>query len=220
VSEIAREIASQPACWREAVHRAARLRDRLPSAGARALVVGCGTSLYMAQAFAALRESSGQGETDAFAASEAPVDRGYDVVVAISRSGTTTEVARYLADVGGPRRVAVVGVTGTPVAEAADDVVDLGFADERSVVQTRFATSALALLRAHLGHDLAPVIAEAARAIDAGLPVESAGHSHYVFLGRGWTVGLANEAALKLREARRRGPRRTRPWSSGTGRSA
>jgi hypothetical protein len=35
---------------------------------------------------------------------------------------------------------------GTPVADAADAVIALPFADERSVVQTRFATSALTLL--------------------------------------------------------------------------
>jgi fructoselysine-6-P-deglycase FrlB-like protein len=97
--------------------------------------------------------------------------------------------------------VALVGVTGAPVPDAADDVVNLGFADERSVVQTRFATTALALLRSHLGQDLGPAIAQAEVAIDAPLPIEPSAHSHYVSLGRGWTVGLANEAALKLREA-------------------
>jgi CRISPR-associated protein Cas5a/b/c len=200
VSEIAREIASQPACWREAAQRADP-DGALPAVGARALVVGCGTSLYMAQAYAALRESLGLGETDAFPASEVPTGRAYDAVVAISRSGTTTEVARFLAGLEGQRRVAIVGVLGTPVADQADEIVDLSFADERSVVQTRFATSALALLRAHLGQDLDPIVAEAERAVDAALPVEPSEHSHYVFLGGGWSVGIANEAALKLREA-------------------
>jgi fructoselysine-6-P-deglycase FrlB-like protein len=201
VSEIAREIASQPGCWREAVRMGVRLRQVLPAVGARVLVIGCGTSLFMAQAYAALREALGLGETDAFPASEAPRDRRYDVLVAISRSGTTTEVARFLADARDVRRVALVGVTGAPVPDAADDVVNLGFADERSVVQTRFATTALALLRSHLGQDLGPAIAQAEVAIDAPLPIEPSAHSHYVSLGRGWTVGLANEAALKLREA-------------------
>lgn len=164
-------------------------------------MVGCGTSFYIAQAYAALRESLGLGETDAFPASEAPRARTYDVVVAISRSGTTTEVARFLAEVALSRSVAIVGVPGTPVADEADDVVDLAFADERSVVQTRFATSALALLRAHLGQDLGPVAEDAERALLDGLPIEPTEHPHYVSLGEGWSVGLANEAALKLREA-------------------
>jgi fructoselysine-6-P-deglycase FrlB-like protein len=201
VSEIAREIASQPACWREAVQVAARSAGELPASGGRACVVGCGTSLYMAQAFAALRERAGHGETDAFPASEAPLDRPYEAVVAISRSGTTTEVTRYLREVRAPRRIAIVGVPGSPVAEAAGDVVSLGFADERSVVQTRFATSVLALLRSHLGEDLGEVIAEAEGALDSPLPIDPSEHDHFVFLGVGWSVGLANEGALKLREA-------------------
>jgi fructoselysine-6-P-deglycase FrlB-like protein len=201
MSEIAREIASQPDRWRDAARRGAELEATLPPIGSRVAVAGCGTSLYIAQAYAALRESLEHGETDAFPASEAPRDRSYSNVVAISRSGTTTEVARYLSEVRGPRRLAIVGVGGTPVAEAADEVVTLAFADERSIVQTRFATSVLALLRVHLGQDIEPVIAQAERVLDAPLPIDPTDHDHYVFLGRGWSVGLANEAALKLREA-------------------
>jgi fructoselysine-6-P-deglycase FrlB-like protein len=155
----------------------------------------------MAQAYAALRESLGCGETDAFPASETPDGRGWSSVVAISRSGTTTEVAERLDTLSGMRRIAIVGVADTPVGERADDVIPLDFADERSVVQTRFATSALALLRARLGQDLEPVIAEAEDALERDLPVEASDHDHFVFLGTGWAVGLANEAALKLREA-------------------
>ena len=77
----------------------------------------------------------------------------------------------------------------------------LDFADETSVVQTRFATTALALLRAHLGEDLTDAIADAERALISPLPVDIERFDHFVFLGHGWSVGLANEAALKLREA-------------------
>lgn len=164
-------------------------------------VVGCGTSLYMAQAVAALRESLGHGETDAFAASEAPAGRPYDAVLAISRSGTTTEVVRHLREVRGPQRIAIVGVPDSPVTQAADTVIELGFADERSVVQTRFATSVLALARAWLGEDLEPVAARAEEVLADPLPIDPEEHDHYVFLGSGWSVGLANEGALKLREA-------------------
>jgi fructoselysine-6-P-deglycase FrlB-like protein len=87
------------------------------------------------------------------------------------------------------------------VADVADAAVSLAFADERSVVQTRFATATLALLRAHLGERLDDAIAQAERVLEGDLPVEAAAHDHYVFLGAGWSVGLANEAALKLREA-------------------
>lgn len=46
----------------------------------------------MAQSAAALRQDAGQGETDAFAASAFPRGRTYDRVVALTRSGITTEV--------------------------------------------------------------------------------------------------------------------------------
>ena len=201
MSEIEREIASQPERWREAAIRASEVAADLPSLGERVAVVGCGTSLFMAQAYAGLRESSGAGETDAFPASEAPTGRGYDAVVAISRSGTTTEVARLLETLPrSTRTVAICGVAGTPVASAAGRTIVLDRADERSVVQTRFATTTLALLRASLGEDLEVVIRDGEACLAAELPIEPSAFDHYVSLGRGWTVGLANEAALKLRE--------------------
>jgi glucosamine--fructose-6-phosphate aminotransferase (isomerizing) len=79
--------------------------------------------------------------------------------------------------------------------------VILDFADEEVVVQTRFATAVLALARSWLGDD----IERAASAVEASaalpLPVDPGRFSHFVFLGAGWTTGLAHEAALKLRES-------------------
>jgi fructoselysine-6-P-deglycase FrlB-like protein len=201
MSEIEREIDSQPERWREAAIRASQVAADLPRLGERVAAVGCGTSLFMAQAYAGLRESSGAGETDAFPASEAPTGRDYDAMIAISRSGTTTEVARLLEILPrSTRTVAICGVAGTPVASAAGRTIVLDRADERSVVQTRFATTTLALLRASLGEDLEAVIRDGEACLAAELPIEPSAFDHYVSLGRGWTVGLANEAALKLRE--------------------
>ena len=200
MSETEREIASQPASWREAADRAPSVSGVLPQPEERAAAVGCGTSLFISQAYAALREAAGAGESDAFAASEFPMARRYDRVVAISRSGTTTEVARLVGSLESPV-TAIGAVARTPVLEAADETIVLGWADERSVVQTRFATTALALLRASLGEDLAAAIADGERATSEPLPVDPSRFDHWVFLGHGWTVGLANEAALKMREA-------------------
>jgi fructoselysine-6-P-deglycase FrlB-like protein len=201
MSITAQEIGSQPRLWRQAAELAPALCGVLPRPGEAVCVIGCGTSLYMGQAWAALREARGHGRTDAFPASELPAGREYDVVVALSRSGTTTEVAHALARANGARTVAITAVGEAPVAEAAGDVVLLDFADEASVVQTRFATTALTLLRAHEGVDVAPAVADAERALELALPVEPGGADRWAFLGRGWTVGLAHEAALKLREA-------------------
>jgi len=197
-----REVASQPECWRRAAVVAAEQATVLPPAGARVAVVGCGTSFHVAQSHAAAREAAGAGETDAFPASEFPAGRPYDAVLAISRSGTTTEVVRLLERLDdGPRAVAVVADPDSPAAALAGAVVALPFADEASVVQTRFATSVLALLRAHLGEDVAPLAAQAEEALEAPLPARVEAFRHFVFLGTGPAAGLAGEAALKLREA-------------------
>ena len=93
-SYVREEIARQPDAWTRAVGLAPDLAGVLPRAGESVAVIGCGTSWFMAAAYAALREGAGPGPTDAFAASELPAGRTYDRVVAISRSGTTTEVVR------------------------------------------------------------------------------------------------------------------------------
>jgi fructoselysine-6-P-deglycase FrlB-like protein len=200
-AHMAAELASQPETWA----RAASLRDEqalLPAPGARIAVVGCGTSWFIAQSYAWLRESGGHGETDAFAASEAFVDRGYDAVVALTRSGTTTEVLDLVERLRGRvRTIGVIGDAASPLVGLVDEAVTMPFADERSVVQTRFATTALALFRASLGEDLDAAVADAERAVSADLDPGLVEAEQYSFLGRGWTVGLAHEAALKMREA-------------------
>jgi fructoselysine-6-P-deglycase FrlB-like protein len=210
-SRTAAEIVSQPDCWRRAAEEAAGFGAALPRRGERVAVSGCGTSWFMAQAYAGLREAAGQGETDAFAASEFPPARAesYDRIVVITRSGTTTEVLELLETLRHrTRTVALTADPRTPVMEAADHVAVLDHADEESVVQTRFATSALSFLRAGLEqHGEMPVrtVYEAAldaeSVVDAALPQEALDAEQWTFLGRGWTYGLAQEAALKMREA-------------------
>ncbi|MFD4539616.1 SIS domain-containing protein [Streptomyces bauhiniae] len=202
MSHVEDELSSQPECWERAAREAAPYRAALPVPGERVAVVGCGTSYFMAQAVAALREDVGQGETDAFAASEFPRGRSYDQVIALTRSGTTTEVLYLLAQLKGTARTtAITADPETPIRQAADDLVVLDYADERSVVQTRFATTALTLLRAHLGLHTPAAVTDARAALTVPLPEGIVERREFTFLGRGWTVGLANEAALKMREA-------------------
>lgn len=195
------ELNSQPQSWSTAVEMTAE-QALLPASGARVAVIGCGTSWFMAQAYATLRETAGHGQTDAFAASEAFIDRGYDAVVALTRSGTTTEVLELVERIKG--RIPTIGVIGdaaSPLVSLVDEAVLLPFADEQSVVQTRFATTALALFRASLGEDLTGAISDAAAVLTEPGDDELRDAEQYTFLGRGWTIGLAHEAALKLRES-------------------
>ena len=187
------EIASQPECWQNALSTAKECAALLPAPHARVAIIGCGTSLHIASAVAAAREAAGQGETDAFPASEMPVRRPYDMVVALSRSGTTTEILAALEPL--PASVPTLAITAdaaTPIANAVDELVVLDYADEASVVQTRFAT---------IGHEISAVIDQAADTLAEPVNPALVDRPHYVFLGRGWALGVAAEAALKVREA-------------------
>jgi CRISPR-associated protein Cas5a/b/c len=205
MSLIAEEIASQPACWHQAADLAAESVLALPYAGERVAALGCGTSWFIAQAYASRRAELhwALGVTDAFTPTELPIERPIDRTVIITRSGTTTEALRAIERMQREATFTTVitAVGDSPAADMAGHLIVLDFADERSIVQTRFATSALALLRAHLGEDLGGPIADAKRALDMPLPHDPGGFDHFVFLGAGWSVGIANEAALKLRES-------------------
>ena len=192
---VAAELASQPTMWRTAAKIQSSYEAVLPQKGERVAVVGCGTSWFIAMSYAVLREREGFGVTDAFAGSEYPTGRDYDRIVAISRSGTTTEIVELLNTLKPATTVLITAVSDAPAAELATHVVALPFADEKSVVQTRFATNALALLRAGLGHDIE---AETALSISIADLLDA---DQVSFVGLGAAVGLTFEAALKTREA-------------------
>jgi len=205
MSLIGEEIVSQPACWRQAAALASESVLALPYAGERVAVLGCGTSWFIAQAYASRRAELhwALGVTDAFTPTELPIERPVDRTVVITRSGTTTEVLRVIERMQREAifTTVITAVPDSPAAELAGHLITLDFADERSIVQTRFATSALALLRAHLGDDLTAAISDAERALAIPLPHDPGAFDHFVFLGAGWSVGIAHEAALKLRES-------------------
>ncbi len=203
------EIASQPAVWRKAAERGAdpATREALMAPGERVLAIGCGTSAHVALSYAVLREAAGLGATDSAFASELPGSaHDYDRVVAFTRSGTTTEVLDALTSLPSAwRRVAVTGVADSPVGELADDLVDLGFADETSIVQTRFPTATLVATRVGTGEldatALTALIAAGEDALAMALPTDLLDVDHLVYLGTGWALGVAHEAALKARES-------------------
>jgi len=200
MSNLVQELRTQPETWLRAAELAVTESEWFPASGERVALFGCGTSFHMAQAIAQLREQAGFGATDAFAASEMPHWRTYDAYVAISRSGTTTEVLNVLTELSGRRVLAVTVDAASPVGRASS-AIELGFADEASVVQTRFATTCVALWRAHLGHDMGNLAAQARQALAAPLPAGIIEARQVVFLGRHAGAAFASEAALKLCEA-------------------
>ena len=211
-SSLDSEVYSQPDCWSTAAEYAPRYASSLPAPGERVAVIGCGTSHYIARAYAFAREGAGHGDTDAWPGGEARLGRDYDRLLVICRSGTTTEILDALdqyKDRGGTAPATIVTATpGTPV-HSRGEAITLAEFDEASVVMTRFATGTLALLRAHLGEDIAPAIADA-RAVLAEDPEVSLAAvrkaEQISFVGMGLGAALAEEAALKLRES-------TRSWA-------
>lgn len=197
------EISTQPADWLRVVDVLPAATSALPRRGERVAVVGCGTSLFVGQAYAALREAAGHGLTDAWPASEHQLQRGYDRLLCITRSGTTTEILHVLKEYRDAMPVTVITADPNAAATGMAQPIVLGYVDERSVVQTRFATTTLALLRASLGHDIEPISKHARQILDLDDSTfgPAATADQITFLGRGWTIGLAHEAALKLREA-------------------
>ena len=168
-------------------------------------MLGCGTSYYIGESYARRRVAAGRGPTRAAIPSELDRVEDDDMVVLLSRSGTTGDllkVARQLRS--SHRTVAVTAGAGTALSEEVTRCISLDYADEASVMQTRFATTSLTLLRRSLDEDVEPLAAEGQRALDLPLPVsaeELRALRHVVFLGTRWTAALAQEAALKVREA-------------------
>ena len=201
-SHVIQEIATQPEMWRRAADVARTESGRLPAAGERVAIVGCGTSLFMAEAYAAAREQSGQGETDAFTPSEA-LSRRYDVVMLLTRSGTTTEVLDYARTLAGATRaVAITGTADSPIVELVQR--------RRAARLRRRALGGADTLRHHRSCAAAGpswrrrrprLPTPPQRRWTQPLPVDPTGVRQFVFLGHGLGVGVAREAALKLREA-------------------
>ena len=94
----------------------------------------------------------------------------------------------------------IIGEAGSPLGEILTSELDLPFADEQSVVQTRFATTVLTLLLGAYGWDVEASAQRAERYLTESLPDWAEDIKQFVFLGRGVGMALAQEAALKFRE--------------------
>jgi len=125
------EVASQPGMWRMAAERTAPELAAASTTVGPLAAIGCGTSWFVAQTIAPMRETAGYGPTE------------LHQLLAVRRAGRPAKE--------------VVAVAGTPVALAADALSVLGHADEMSVVQTRCATSVVAATRVALGEDVEPL---------------------------------------------------------------
>ncbi|WP_341209948.1 SIS domain-containing protein [uncultured Sphingomonas sp.] len=134
--------------------------------------------------------------------------------IAISQSGRSPDLLATVAaqKAAGARIVALVNDATSPLAEAADTVVPLMAGPEKSVAATKSyitALAALALLvaewsgdeRLHAAVDALPERLATAWALDWSEVVDLLVDANNLFvIGRGLGFGVAQEAALKLKE--------------------
>jgi len=222
-TQMAREIAEQPAAVRRTLAALEPLRDSLRelAAGRRVLFVARGSSDNAALYGRYLLETHA-GVSAALAAPSvathyrARLDLGDTLVVSVSQSGSTEEIVETQAWARGcgAATVAVTNVAGSPLAEQADLALVTQAGPELAVPATKTYLTQLVAM-AVLGSALAPVEA----GLDAVLPrvadeVERlvsvtptatvvdalAAAEHVVVSGRGLVMGTALEAALKLEE--------------------
>ena len=144
---------------------------------------------------------------------------GRAAVVGISQSGASPDVVGVLeaARGQGAPTIAITNEPASPLARAAEFLIDLGAGPERAVAATKTYTAeltAIAMLSAALGDDpaadreLAGLPAAIARALEAEAAAEAAAAGHAgvtgcVVLGRGFEYATAREWALKIKELAR-----------------
>jgi len=168
--------------------------------------LGCGSSYHVSTAAAAFYEQERHAPGQAiFPSDYSP--RANWTHVAISRSGTTTELVNAMKRVrkADGRCLLLLGDQHVPSEAYADAVLPLEFAAEQGVVQTRFVVAATYALRLLIGDPttnaalarLPERLEEALTTFDATPLLK---FDHVVFLGRGWRYGLARAAALNLQE--------------------
>jgi glutamine---fructose-6-phosphate transaminase (isomerizing) len=220
------ELLSQPDAWRAALaaisSAAEALRALWRTGYARVIFTGCGSPYYAAQAAAAqLREAgidaSALPGSEIWLNAAALPSNGRTLLVALSRSGETTELLRACAAFDARRIGDIVTMSCYPdaaLARAGALNIVLPSGQEHSFAQTRAFTclylaaiclgpivrndSALLAKLAQLPDACADLLSaqhDALRAIGGG-----AGLERFYFLGSGARYGLASELSLKMKE--------------------
>ncbi len=221
------EIIGQPQSWRATLEsfiaERATVEAFLEQAEFdRVLVVGCGSTHYLAQTAAVTLARSTGIPAQALPSSELwlfpnAIPAGRALLLTVSRSGATTETLWALERFRKAKTGPVVAVTCYPesaLAQQADLALVAPDAQEQSIAQTRSFTNMLLLTQA-LGavlardgralerlrrlpdalNDLVERVRDLSCQLGTDLSIE-----RFFFLGGGPLYGLANEAMLKMKE--------------------
>ena len=223
-----REILTQPDAWAQAIEvgqaTTAALHtiwDRLSPS--EVIFTGCGSTYYLSLVAAALARRKGI-PARAVPASElwlltkaTVLNPEKALLVAVSRSGTTTETLRGVdafRRAGGRSVVAATNYPDQTLAHAADLTLAAPLGQEESIAQTRSFASMVVLCQAiinaarpdpdfasrlavlpDLGRKLIASYGEMAQRLGNDLALQ-----RFFFLGNGPCYGLACEAMLKMKE--------------------
>ena len=213
----AAEIAQQPAIWRTLAASPAACLLRNAIGAKPVLLIGSGSSFFVAQLAARVFRRSGRAAF-ALAATDVPSDRAPFVpatVVALSQSGRSADVLAALDCFPAARCVALTNDLTSPLAVRAHVAVAVAAGDERAVPATKSVTAMAAIvalaatdddaaarmsLRAAAG--VVEVWLDAAAHDEAALVVARlAGVTNIIVAGSGDGFPIACEIALKFKEA-------------------
>ncbi|OMC85811.1 glucosamine--fructose-6-phosphate aminotransferase [Viridibacillus sp. FSL H7-0596] len=187
------------------------------------LFTGCGTSYYIAASAAKYFQTVTGVFASAIPASELFLHTSSCIVpgkkyliVAISRSGTTSEILIALDHLKGHANLSTMAITcngDTPMATAADNVIALDHISEKSVVMTQsfsnmlYGLQVFAATQVNSTHNLnelkqvPQLVADALTKEDLiKVVAEDLTKTRIIFLGSGSYNGIAKEATLKLKE--------------------
>ena len=216
------EIKSQTQAWAEALRLSSCLS--LPKAEDydQVIFTGCGSTYYLSLAAAALyqqltgRPARGVAGSELWLNPRTVLTRGRTLLIAVSRSGTTTEtlqaVSAFKSNYEG--EVLAIGNYDEALSRLADLSLIIESGQEESVAQTRsFASmyvAAVALCARMAGQD--HLLSAMKELPDAGQRLiaryealaqevgENLGLDRFYFLGSGIRYGLACELNLKMKE--------------------
>ncbi|HEX6122356.1 MAG TPA: SIS domain-containing protein [Ktedonobacterales bacterium] len=206
--------------------RRAQIAARL-AAAQTVYFTGCGTAYHAALVGAALLRAATEGRLDARAAQAfelthyaQPAPGPQDALVVLSHSGqpSATNAALARAKAAGAYVVTITGAAQSPAAQAADAVLETGYAETRSFAYTISYSLMLALLAdlatwAGIAASGERAFGEAARAIPAwhraalaqSEAIRALAHrwrarARWIFAGAGANWATALEAGLKMQE--------------------
>lgn len=218
------EILSQPEAWAQALEVIPLAR--LPKAEdfQQVIFTGCGSAYYLSLSAAAVYQELTGRTARAVPAGELLLNpqvvlqssRAPQLLVAVSRSGTTTETVRAVQQFKEQRRGPVIVISNSEAAlsQQADVPILIPRGNEQSVAQTRsFASMYVAAValsarlagRPDLLDSMSALPAVGRRLLGACEPVAAEvgadlEFDRFYFLGSGLRYGLACEVNLKMKE--------------------